>query len=193
MGALQSIYAAEPQSTLGPADKAEIIDALYEHLTLPATCEALGHRLRAVMDAADEDEEFRQKLNRAQTHLTALAEEEANRRAVHGVEEYVVANGKVVYIVQDGVRKPLKRRVYSDSLLQFILKGRNREVFGEKVQIEQTHKGHVAIPLITPADFEKFLAEARGDAVEGKIVSSEDVKDAEFTEASHEEKDFDIL
>lgn len=194
MGALQAISASEtPQ--MGPADKAELIDALYTHLSLPAAVKALGMSLRVVMEAADEDEEFRARLNRAQTHLTALAEEEATRRAVHGVEEYVVANGKIVYVIEDGRRVPLKKKVYSDGLLQFLLKSRNREVFGEKVQIEQTHKGHVAIPILAPGDFEAYLALARGETplTDNNIVSNDDTVDAEFVEVSNDEEGFDIL
>lgn len=167
MGALQAITS---HMTLGPAEKGEIIDAYYQHLSLPKACEATGHSLRAVMETADEDEEFRAALNKAESHLAVLAEDEAKRRAIYGVDELVVANGKVVYVVEDGVRKPLKQRKYSDGLLQFYLKGRRRDVFGDKVEIEQTHKGHIALPVLSPEDFNRYLAEARGETFDGPTV-----------------------
>lgn len=164
MGAVAHIT---EQVRIGPAEKAEIIDALYVHMSLPAALEALGHSLKDVMEEADVDSEFRARLDRAETHLMSVAEQEAKRRAIYGVEEPVVANGKVVYIVQDGVRRMLKRRVYSDGLLQFLLKSRNREVFGDKLDVKTTHQGAIAVPLVDATDVQAFLAAMRGDAPAG--------------------------
>lgn len=172
---------------IGPAEKAEIIDALYVHLSLPAALESLGYSLKDVMEEADDDLDFRARMDRAETHLMSVAEQEAKRRAIYGVEEPVVANGKVVYVVQDGVRRMLKKRVYSDGLLTFLLKSRNREVFGDKLDVKQTHQGHIAVPLVSADNVQAFLAAMRGETqpvAEGLLEADDPaVIDGEFTSA----------
>lgn len=165
--AISDAYGAiEP---LGPAEKAELIDALYECLTLPAACKQTGYALRRVMVAADEDTEFSNMLDTAERHLAALGEEELKRRAIRGVDEPVVANGRVVYVIRDGQRVPLVKTTYSDSLLKTYLEANRRDKFGTKIEIQQTHKGIVALPVISMEMMQLFLAQARGETIDFEI------------------------
>jgi hypothetical protein len=66
-------------------------------------------------------------------------EKEAVRRAKYGVLEPIISQGRVV-MDPSNPGQPMMVRKYSDSLMMFILKGRRRDVYGDKVQTENTHK-----------------------------------------------------
>ena len=79
-----------------------------------------------------------------------VLEEEALRRAVYGVEEPVVFKGKFTYDKvkgKDGRMKrsdqPLAIRKYSDSLLQFLLRGARPERYRERYE----HTGPAGGPI----------------------------------------------
>lgn len=156
-------YGAEP---LGPAEKAEIIDALYRHFSMQKVVEATGYELRRIMTAVDEDPEFSNALALAEKHLSVIGEDELKRRAIHGVDSVVVANGRVVYTVVDGVRKPMVETKYSDTLLKTYLEANRRDKFGAKLEVTTTHKGVIALPAFSPEMMQLLLADARGEAVE---------------------------
>jgi hypothetical protein len=61
---------------------------------------------------------------------TDVLEEEAKRRALFGVEKPVFQKGELVGHVQE----------YSDTLMIFLLKGRNPNKFKERVHAEHTGK-----------------------------------------------------
>jgi len=184
---------------LGPAEKAEIIDALYRYFSMQKVVEKTGYDLRRIMTAVDEDPEFSNMMALAEKHLSVLGEDELKRRAIHGVESVVVANGRVVYTVVDGVRKPMVETKYSDSLLKTYLEANRRDKFGAKLEVTTTHKGVIALPAFSPEMMQLLLADARGEAVE-LIVDREmeagdkpEVIDAEFTvvgEAANEDAEF---
>lgn len=186
---------------LGTAEMMEVLEAVYEHNSLPMACEKTGYSLRRVMFSADKDPDFKVALNTAERHLAELAEEELKRRAIYGTESAVVANGRVVYTTdENGQRVPLIERKYSDSLLKMFLESRKRETFGPKVEIVTTHKGHIALPVLSPELMDLMLAMQRGDpieliadsAMEGK-ESTYEVIDAEFEEVKEPtDDDFDI-
>jgi hypothetical protein len=69
-------------------------------------------------------------------------EKEAIRRAKHGVLEPVVSKGEVVFWTnpETGNKEMLQQRKYSDGLMMFILRGRRRDIYGEKREIDATHK-----------------------------------------------------
>lgn len=184
-------------TALGPAEKAEIIDALYEHLTLPAACKATGYSLRAVMTAQDDDTEFSNAIAAAERHLAPMGEAELMRRAIRGVDSPVVANGRVVYVVEDGVRKPLIETKYSDTLLKTYLEAMRRDRYGPKVEITTTHKGHIAMPVFSAEMMDLMLALQRGDnkielitdaAMTGKDALYE-VIEGEFEDVTEDQQD----
>lgn len=77
-----------------------------------------------------EDAEFSAAWDDAISESADLLEAEARRRAVTGVEKPVYQGGKLVGHVQE----------YSDTLLIFLLKGNNREKFGDLARLEHTGK-----------------------------------------------------
>lgn len=184
-------YAVEP---LGSAEKAEIIDALYRHFSMQKVIEATGYDLRRIMTAVDEDSEFSNALALAERHLSVLGEDELKRRAIHGVDSVVVANGRVVYEVKDGVRRPMVETKYSDTLLKTYLEANRRDKFGAKLEVTTTHKGVIALPAFSPEMMQLLLADARGESVQ-LVVDQEmdaddkpEVIDAEFSVISDAEQ-----
>jgi hypothetical protein len=90
-----------------------------------------------------EDEECARELT------TDLLEEEAIRRAKDGIDKPVYYKGELVDTMKE----------YSDSLLQFLLKGRRRQVYGDKTE----HLGNSALQI-----------SLRDVAAEAGIASAED-------------------
>lgn len=173
---------------LGPAEKAEVIDALYKHFTMAKVVEKTGYALRRILTSADEDNEFQSALALADKHLSSIGEDELKRRAIFGVESVVVANGRVVYEVKDGQRRPMVETKYSDSLLKTYLEANRRDKFGAKLEIIATHKGVIALPAFSPEMMQLLLADARGESVQ--LIQDSDmdadaapeVIDAEYTD-----------
>lgn len=161
--------------TLGPAQKAELVDAIYEKFGLPAAAEHCHVKIQDVMMAVDEDKEFADKIDRAMEHLAPLAEQEMIRRAVKGTESYVVSQGRIVMITdkETGLSSPLIERKYSDTLLTKFLESRKREVFGPKVEVSHRHSGFIAVPVMDAAQLQALM-DAPGDDVV--------FLDAEYTE-----------
>jgi hypothetical protein len=177
---------------LGPAEKAEIVDALYKHFSMQKVVEATGYDLRRIMTAIDEDPEFSNAMALAERHLSVIGEDELKRRAIHGVDSVVVANGRVVYQVVDGVRKPMVETKYSDTLLKTYLEANRRDKFGAKLEVTTTHKGVIALPAFSPEMMQLLLADARGETVqlvvdEGMNATDKpEVVDAEFSVVSED-------
>ena len=69
--------------------------------------------------------EFKDQVEEALDIYADVLEREANRRAVEGVEEPVYQGGNLVG----------RKRVYSDSLLALLLKGRRKKVFADRNEI----------------------------------------------------------
>ena len=189
-----SYFAEVPE--LGRAEKQEVIDAMYKYLTLPLACEKTGYDLRRVMHSIKLDPEFKQAIEIADDDLAAYGEEELKRRAIRGVDTVVVNNGRVVHTVEGGVRKPLIETKYSDQLLKFYLETQKRDKYGNKVQIEHNHKGHIALPVMSPELVQLMLAMQRGDDIQlitdqSVAEGTYEVVDAEFTEVKEDE--FDII
>lgn len=140
---------------IGPAQKAELIDRIYSHRGLPNAVDKCGLSLREVMEEIDADRDFAAAVDKALTHLTAIGEQELFRRAVEGTESHVVSQGKLVYVPvgEDElglpVMKPLMERKYSDGLLDKFMKARARTTFGDKLEVEHHHRGHIAVPVIS--------------------------------------------
>lgn len=152
--------------SLGPAQKAELIDAIYTKFGVPAAAEHCHLPIRAVLDAVDEDDEFAAEVEKAVIHLTPLAEQEMFRRAIHGVENHVVSQGRLVMVTDDeGFARPLVERKYSDSLLVKFLESRNRGVYGPKVEVAHKHSGYIAVPVMDASQLQALM-NAPGDEVE---------------------------
>ena len=178
---------------LGPAEKAEVIDALYKHFTMAKVCEKTGYNLRRILTAADEDQEFAADLATAERHLSSVGEDELKRRAIFGVDSVVVANGRVVYQVVDGERRPMVETKYSDALLKTYLEANRQDKFGKKLEVVTTHRGHIALPAFSSEMMQLLLADARGETVQFVVdddvaadAAPEIISDAEFEEVRAE-------
>lgn len=139
---------------LGPAQKSEIIDLIYSELGLPAAVKKASLRLRDVMTEMEDDPDFGKAVNMALQHLSPIAEQELFRRAVKGVDSYVTSQGRLVRVPDPehpGVTIPLIETKYSDSLLTQFMKARHAS-YGDKLQVDITHKGHIAVPVISADD-----------------------------------------
>ena len=150
---------------LGPAQKAELVGMIYEKFGVPAAASACNLSVKEVLEAADEDQDFADAIERAVEHLAPMAEQEMLRRAVRGVDSYVTSQGRIVFITgADGIAKPLKETKYSDALLVKFLESRNRKVFGPKVEIAHKHSGFLAVPVMSATDLQKMLTAPEDDA-----------------------------
>ena len=116
---------------------------------------ATAYRLR------DSDPEFAKAWADAEAQAADRLEAEAYRRAVQGVERYVVSSGK---IVKGEDSKPLIERHYSDQLLLALLRARSPDKFAERRQITGKNGGPVRIATLAEMTEEELLTLAAADA-----------------------------
>jgi hypothetical protein len=102
--------------------KPAFLEFLRASASVTDSARGAGVSRRGTYKAREKDEEFREAWEDALEEATDALEAEARRRALEGVREPVFYQGKEVGSVQR----------YSDTLLIFLLKGRRREVFGDK-------------------------------------------------------------
>jgi hypothetical protein len=111
---------------------------MRDGLFLSEVCEQLGLRPRQVREMRQYDKEFDEDCKDADVAFVDTIEKEAIRRGKEGVLEPVISKGVLVMTTdEDGNKAPLMQRKYSDGLIQFVLKGRRRDVYGDKQEIEQ--------------------------------------------------------
>ncbi len=96
-----------------------------------------GVSRQAAYDHKYTDTEFASAWEQAEKQAADLLEAEARRRAYKGVLEPVHYQGKRVDMV----------RRYSDTLLIFLLKGCNKEKFGDRVQVAGDQDAPVRIKV----------------------------------------------
>lgn len=119
------------------------------------------HR-QTIVQARKKDPEFDQACIDAMEAGIDYAEKEAFRRAVNGWAEPVIDRGRLMWqyrrevdeageeklvpvLGPDGQPIPLTVNKHSDSLLQFVLKGRRREVYGDKQELTGANGGPVTV------------------------------------------------
>jgi hypothetical protein len=122
---------------------------------LPVTvhaCKAVGINRVTAHKYRHEDPEFAKAWADALEEGIDRAEQEAFRRAVVGFEEPVIHQGKPSYVYrrevdedgnerfvpvigEDGQPVLLTVRKHSDSLLQFVLKGRRKQVYADRTEL----------------------------------------------------------
>jgi hypothetical protein len=134
-----------------------LLELLAAGHTVAAAAEAVGIVRATVYARRNSDAGFCAAFDDAMTESAEVLEAEARRRAVDGVAKYVTYRGELVLVGEDAdghvclpfhlvdgrlepnpacVRsRPLVQHAYSDTLLIFLLKGRNLEVFGRKVRV----------------------------------------------------------
>ena len=99
-------------------------------------CESVPVDRTTVWDWRQDDPVFAADFKKAQEDAADRLEAEAFRRAHDGVERYVTNNKGVVYL--DG--QPLVERVYSDSLMQTLLRAHRPERFRERSSVDLSVK-----------------------------------------------------
>ena len=91
-----------------------------------------------------EDPKYKAEFEAAREQVAGLLEDEAVRRAYHGTAKPVSVGGQIVMLHE-----------FSDRLLEFLLKCRNRPVFGDKFE----HTGKDGAALFTLADIDQAIRE----------------------------------
>lgn len=105
-----------------------------------ATCELLGVNRSTFYQTRRTNKEFARMYDIALDELAEALELEARRRAVDGVDRDVYFQGAVVG----------QERIYSDKLLEVLMRGRMPEVYGNKQEV--THKGAVKFTIAYDPD-----------------------------------------
>ena len=113
----------------------------------------------------DEDDAFRAAWDDALSEGNDVLVDEAQRRAVDGVEEPVVNAGRVA---KDDDGNILKVRKFSDSLLQTLLKARLPLIFRENAKVQLEHSGEVAVKHDPTETFTALAGEL--DAIAARIA-----------------------
>jgi hypothetical protein len=103
-----------------------------------AACMKAGIDRSMVYRWQEHDTEFGLKFRQASEDANDVIRAELFRRAIQGVEKPVVSMGKAVYVeTEDGRKRPLMERVYSDNLLSLLAKARMPE-FRERQRVEMS-------------------------------------------------------
>lgn len=148
------------------SDYAPWVTPFLEHLKQSAnmaeSCRAVGVKYSTMCYLRQTDADFAASVDDALEQAFDYLEAEARRRAFHGVQEPVVHQGQLAYVMErhvdeegvvamrpvldgNGQPVPLTVRKYSDSLAMFLLKGYRRRTFGDKQEISGPDGGPIAV------------------------------------------------
>ena len=113
--------------------------ALARYGTVTHALIEAGMTFKEAYSWREQNPEFKKAWDNALVISTDIVELAARQRAIHGVSRFQVSAGKVV-MHND---QPVMITEYSDRLLEVILKGRRRDVYGDQV----THRGDPTAPI----------------------------------------------
>lgn len=134
--------------------KKRFLELYMEVGIIRKTCDIIGMVPRTVHHWKVNDPDFKAALEEAEKVILMMVQDEAIRRAYHGVERPVYQGGKLVGFVKE----------YSDSLLQFIIKAKdpryrdrvtNEHVGADGKPIQHQlaiHHVHSSVPLANNED-----------------------------------------
>jgi hypothetical protein len=133
MSAKRKPYVPQKHATdkTTPRARAKFLEGLAKGLSATGAAALAGVGRCSVYAWRNADPEFAKAWDDAIEAGTDILEDEALRRALEGNAEPMVSMGKVVR-GDDGY--PLLVKKHADGLMQFLLKGRRREKFSERVQ-----------------------------------------------------------
>lgn len=130
-----------------PRTRARVIENFRDSGRIDLACEAAGVDRSSHYEWLKGDPVYKAAFEEAEKQAADMLEAEAWRRAREGVAEPVFHGGRRVFeaVLDDEGRpvvypdgKPVERaavvRRYSDNVLMFLLKGRKRAVYGDKVE-----------------------------------------------------------
>jgi hypothetical protein len=112
-----------------PNAQVKFLEGLARGLSVTGAAQLAGACRQSVYVWRRADPAFAEAWDAAVESGTDLLEDEVLRRALEGTQEPAISMGKVVF--QDGA--PLLIRKYADGLAQFLLRGRRREKFSDRV------------------------------------------------------------
>ena len=140
-----------------PEYKQKIVEGILAELFLAEICASFSPPIgtAAVRKWRHEDREFDEACADAEATVTDSLERAAIMRARDGIMEPVVSGGKVMMDPSDPT-KILYQRRYSDGLMQFLLRGRRREVYGDKREVDL--QGSLDVTGASASLEQKFLA-----------------------------------
>jgi len=134
------------------------LEALRNMPVISHACDAAGIARSTAWRQYQDDEEFKAAWDDAMETAIDKAEAEAYRRAVQGWHEPVIDKGRLAWAYKrnedgtfeaildaNGQPVPLTVRKHSDGLLTFVLKGRRRNVYGDKTELTGANGGPVAV------------------------------------------------
>lgn len=128
-----------------PEYKRQILDALESGLWVAEIAQQLQVGVGAIQAWRQQDVDFGARYREAEEKFIDSLERVAIQRATQGVADVVISGGKIVMDPRSKPEdpQPLLRRTYSDGLLMFVLKGRRREVYGDKLETDNKHQINV--------------------------------------------------
>jgi hypothetical protein len=153
-----------PSGLMKTVDQWQVfLDALTEKPNVSEACGAAGIARVTAYDRKRSDPEFAALWDVAFDLGYNKAEEEAYRRAVHGVPRKVYYKGRAVAAKDPitGKRQEVTVLEYSDTLLAMVLKGRKRSVFGDKAEVVMSGHKHDKQSL-TDEELDALIAEWLG-------------------------------
>lgn len=115
--------------------KSKVAALRAENHTYLEICQELGIGYGAIWEWQNQDPEFKALMQMAERHLTQELEKAALSRAIKGTRKPVVNSGRVVMDPTDNT-KPLLIDEFDNRLTEFMLKGRMRETYGDRVQTD---------------------------------------------------------
>lgn len=125
-----------PETVRTPEKEAELLAAVVKNGgNISKSCEEVGIGRQTVYDWKDAHEDFAQALEKACERGVDALEDEATRRAFHGVEEPVYQGGARIGTIQK----------YSDTLMIFLMKGRRRAKYGDRHVADVNLRGAKAL------------------------------------------------
>lgn len=137
-----------------------ILEALREGGTVADAAKAAVINRATAYRWREADKKFADAWDDAIEEGTDALEKEAIRRAVEGVREPVIYQGKFSTVTDPntGEETPLTVRKYSDSLLMFMLKGRRPEKFKDRHEHTGKDGGPIATKEMTRLETARRLA-----------------------------------
>jgi hypothetical protein len=151
-----------PDSIRQPQKRAFLVAYAELGTVTHAAAEAGIHRA-SHYEWIETDPAYADAFEDAKTAFADLLEREARRRAVDGVEEYVLHHGR--FLVDPETGKYLKKRTYSDRLMELMLKAKRPDEYKERTSTELSGPGgaplsvHSRVAGMSDEDLDSLLDE----------------------------------
>lgn len=129
-------------NTFTPALKALFLNVLSDTCSPKAAAATCGISRSAAYYARDNDLEFRAEWDKCIETALDTVLEESYRRAVKGVEEPVVFQGRISTTLDaEGKERPLTITKYSDRLLEVLMKWRYGDKLADRLRVRVEDTG----------------------------------------------------